>query len=48
MLNGLSRQLTEACGWKEAPQYMIRDRDDACGDAFIRRLGTMGIRDRPI
>jgi hypothetical protein len=44
----IARQLTEACGWKEAPQYMIRDRDGAYGDAFIRRLGAMDIRDRPI
>jgi hypothetical protein len=34
----IARQLTEACSWKEAPQYMIRDRDGAYGDAFIRRV----------
>src|SRR5262249_14292015 len=28
--------------------YIIRDRDGAYGDAFLRRLGAMGIRDRPI
>ncbi len=44
----IARQLTEACGWREAPRYIIRDRDCAYGDAFIRRLGAMGIRDRPI
>ena len=44
----ISRQLTEACGWKEAPRYIVRDRDGAYGEAFIRRLAAMGIRDRPI
>jgi Integrase core domain len=44
----IARQLTEACGWKEAPRYLVRDRDGAYGEAFIRRLGAMGIRDRPI
>jgi hypothetical protein len=43
----IARQLTEACGWKGAPRYLVRDRDGAYGDAFIRRLGAMGIRDRP-
>jgi transposase InsO family protein len=44
----IARQLTEACGWKQAPRYLVRDRDRAYGEAFIRRLGAMGIRDRPI
>jgi transposase InsO family protein len=43
----ISRQLTEAYGWKVAPQYIIRDRDAVYGDAFIRRLRAMSIRDRP-
>ena len=43
----IARQLTEACGWSEQPRYTIRDRDHAYGGAFIRRLGAMGIRDRP-
>jgi transposase InsO family protein len=43
----IARQLTEACGWNEAPQYLIRDRDGAYGETFIRRLEAMGIRDRP-
>src|SRR5260370_41955635 len=43
----ISRQLTEACGWKVAPQYIIRDRDAVYGDVFIRRLRAMCIRDRP-
>jgi transposase InsO family protein len=44
----IARQLTEAYGWKETPRYFIRDRDSAYGEAFIRRVGAMGIRDRPI
>ncbi|WP_244430777.1 integrase core domain-containing protein [Methylocystis sp. ATCC 49242] len=43
----LARQLTEACGWDPAPQYLIRDRDGAYGEIFKRRLRAMGIRDRP-
>jgi transposase InsO family protein len=37
----------EACGWEQAPRYLIRDRDGAYGEVFIRRLRSMGIRDRP-
>ena len=44
----IARQLSEAYGWKEAPRYLVRDRDGAYGEAFIRRLAAMGIRDRPI
>jgi hypothetical protein len=44
---GPSRQLTEACGWEAAPDYIVRDRDCAYGEAFVRRLRAMGIRDRP-
>ena len=44
----IARQLTEACGWSEQPRYVIRDRDGTYGEAFIRRLTAMGIRDRPI
>jgi len=44
----IARQLTEACGWSEPPRYIIRDRDGAYGEAFIRRLTAMGLRDRPI
>jgi transposase InsO family protein len=43
----IARQLTEACGWQPAPQYLVRDRDCVYGDAFLRRLRAMGIRDRP-
>src|SRR3984893_9470848 len=43
----IANQLTEACGWEQAPRYLIRDRDRAYGEVFIRRLRSMGIRDRP-
>jgi transposase InsO family protein len=41
-------QLTEACGWQQAPRYIIRDRDRVYGHAVLSRLRAMGIRDRPI
>ena len=44
----IAQQLIEAYGWKEPPRYLIRDRDSAYGEAFIRRIRAMGIRDRPI
>ena len=44
----IANQITQACGWEQAPCYMIRDRDRAYGDAFVRRLRSMGIRDRPM
>jgi transposase InsO family protein len=44
----IAHQLTEACGWSESPRYIIRDRDSAYGNVFIRRLRAIGIRDRPI
>src|SRR5712664_601504 len=43
----IANQILEACGWEQAPQYLIRDRDRAYGDIFIRRVRSMGIRDRP-
>ena len=43
----IARQLTEACGWDEAPRYLIRDRDRSYGEVFVRRVRAMGIRDRP-
>src|SRR6476619_2621755 len=43
----IANQITQACGWKQAPRYLIRDRDGAYGEVFIRRLRSMGIRDRP-
>src|SRR5450756_1120434 len=32
---------------EQTPRYLIRDRDGAYGEVFIRRLRSMGIRDRP-
>jgi len=43
----IANQLTEACGWEQAPRYLIRDRDGAYGEVFVRRLRSIGIRDRP-
>src|SRR5260370_23981632 len=43
----IANQVTEACGCEQAPRYLIRDRDRAYGEVFIRRLRSMGIRDRP-
>jgi hypothetical protein len=47
-MNGTgSDMLTEACGWEQIPRYLIRDRDGAYGEIFIRRVRSIGIRDRP-
>ena len=43
----IANQLTAACGWEQAPYYLIRDRDRAYGEVFVRRLRSIGIRDRP-
>src|SRR6185312_10662319 len=42
-----ANQLTEACGWEQIPSYLIRDRDGAYGEIIIRRVRSIGIRDRP-
>jgi hypothetical protein len=34
----IARQLTEACGWRKVPRYLVRDRDGAYGEIFIRVL----------
>ncbi len=44
----VARQLTEAFPWNDVPNYLIRDRDRIFGAIVTRRLGAMGIRDRPI
>ena len=44
----IARQITEAFPWKEAPRYLVRDRDAIYGAAVARRLRAMGIRDKPI
>ena len=43
----IAQQLVEACGWDQAPRYLIRDRDRSYGEVFVRRVRAMGIRDRP-
>jgi transposase InsO family protein len=43
----VARQVSEAFPWDTAPRYLIRDRDGAYGEAFRKRLRSMGIRDRP-
>jgi len=43
----IANQLTEACGWKQIPRYLIRDRDRAYGEIFVRRVRSIRIRDRP-
>lgn len=43
----IANQLTEACGWEQIPRYLIRDRDGAYSEIFIRRVRSIGIRDRP-
>jgi len=43
----IANQITQAYGWKQAPRYLIHDRDGAYGEIFIRRIRSMGIRDRP-
>jgi hypothetical protein len=44
----MARQLTEACGWEQTPEYLVRDRDSVYGEIFTRRVRAMGLRDRPI
>jgi transposase InsO family protein len=43
----LARQIMEAFPWATAPTYLVRDNDGAYGEAFLHRVRTMGIRDRP-
>jgi len=43
----IAHQITEAFPWDDAPEYLIRDRDRIYGTIMKRRLGTMGIRDKP-
>ena len=39
----LANQLTEACGSEQIPRYLIRDRDRAYGEIFLRRVRSIGI-----
>ena len=34
----ISQQLVEACGLDQAPRYLVRDRDQSYGEAFVRRV----------
>jgi hypothetical protein len=34
----ISRQITEAFPWDQAPRYLIRDRDTSYGPVFVQRL----------
>src|SRR3984893_11275964 len=43
----IARQLTEAFPWDEAPQYLIRDRDQIYGAIVTRRLRPTRTRDKP-
>jgi hypothetical protein len=38
----ITRQLIEACGWKQAPHYLVHDRDRSYGEVFLRRVRAMG------
>jgi transposase InsO family protein len=44
----LAQQIVAAFPWNTAPTYLVRDNDGAYGRPFLRRVRTMGIRDRPI
>ena len=41
----IAQQITEAFGWRNAPRYVVRDRDRVYGARFIQRVRAMGIRD---
>ena len=43
----IANQLTEACGWEQIPRYLIRDRDRAYGEIFVRRVRSIGIGRTP-
>jgi transposase InsO family protein len=43
----VAQQFTEAFGWREAPQCVVRDGDRVCGARLTQRVRAMGIRDRP-
>ena len=43
----IANQLTEACGWEQIPRYLIRGRNRAYGEIVVRRVWSIGIRDRP-
>jgi transposase InsO family protein len=43
----IANQLTAACGWEQVPRHLIHDRDACYGGIFVRRVRSLGIRDRP-
>jgi hypothetical protein len=43
----IARQISEAFPWDDAPQHLIRDRDQIYDTIVTRRLRAMGIRDKP-
>jgi hypothetical protein len=38
----IASQLTQARGWEQIPRYLIRDRDSAYGEIFVRRVRSIG------
>src|SRR5216684_1113728 len=45
--NGSQIRSRKPAAGNKLPSYLIRDRDGAHGEVFIRTLRSMGIRDRP-
>lgn len=43
----IAQQFTEALGWRDAPHYVVRDRDRVYGSEFVQRIRAIGIRGRP-
>ena len=43
----IANQLTAACAWEQVPRDLIRDRDACYSSIFVRRVRSLGIRDRP-
>jgi hypothetical protein len=43
----IAQQVTEACGWESAPQYLIRDRDRVYGGVFTRRIRAIAFATDP-
>jgi len=43
----IAGQVTDAFPWDDAPSHLMRDRDEAFGPVYTRRIRAMGIRDHP-
>src|SRR6185312_1174999 len=43
----IANQITQACGWKQAPRYLIRDRDRGLWRSLFSKSSIHGHRDRP-